>query len=296
MISTQKTLKYEALVATYSKADQRYQKDCRGHKGSSGMNVRVLVVDGVSKLPPEADSAIVVGGSNAAIYATYLSAKAGVRAAIHHDCGIGRDEAGVRGLVWAEQHGMAMAAVATDSARVGDGADMLQRGIISRVNRIAAMCGVENGQPVVQAVELLRSAPWPHAGVEAPVEGRTFIHGVLCIDSISLGNPEDAGLVVASGSHGGAIAASMTHSFRPLLVFFNDAGFGADRAGAACLPVLNSEGIAAATVAADSACIGDGRSTLTQGIISAVNETAYRLGVRVGETALKVARTVVERV
>ena len=125
--------------------------------------------------------------------------------------------------------------------------------------------------------------------------GRTFIHGVLCIDSISLGNSEDAGLVVASGSHGGVMAAGMTRSFRPRFAFFNDAGFGVDRAGAACLPILDSEGIAAATVAADSACIGDGQSTLTQGIIPAVNETAYRLGARVGETALDVARTVAER-
>ena len=76
---------------------------------------------------------------------------------------------------------------------------------------------------------------------------------------------------------------------------FNDAGFGVDRAGAACLPLLDSDGIAAATVAADSACIGDGESTLTQGIISAVNETAYRLGARVGETALDAARTVTDK-
>jgi hypothetical protein len=68
-----------------------------------------------------------------------------------------------------------------------------------------------------------------------------------------------------------------------------------NRAGAACLPLLDSDGIAAATVAADSACIGDGESTLTQGIISAVNETAYRLGARVGETALDAARTVTDK-
>ena len=241
-------------------------------------NVPVLAVDGVVKLPPEANGGVVVGGSNAAVYAAYFSAKAGVRAAIHHDCGIGRDEAGVRGLPWADQHGMAMAAVATDSARVGDGADMLKRGIISRVNKLAAKCGVENGQTVAQAVELLKSAPWPHAEVEEPVVGRANVHGVLCIDSISQGNSEDAGLVVASGSHGGVTAAPMTSAFKPRLAFFNDAGFGVDHAGAACLPILDSDGIAAATVAADSACIGDGESTLTQGIISAVNETAHRLG------------------
>jgi hypothetical protein len=44
------------------------------------MNVPVMVVDSVVKLPPEANGAIVVGGSNAAIYATYFSAKAGARA------------------------------------------------------------------------------------------------------------------------------------------------------------------------------------------------------------------------
>ncbi len=100
---------------------------------------------------------------------------------------------------------------------------------------------------------------------------------------------------MASGSHGGVSAAPMTRSFRPRLAFFNDAGFGVDRAGAAALPILDSDGIAAATVAADSARIGDGQSTLTQGIISEVNETAYRLGARVGQTALDVARTVAER-
>ena len=180
-------------------------------------------------------------------------------------------------------------------ARAGDAADMLKREIISRANKLAATCGVENGQTVAQAVELLQSAPWPHADVEAPDVARAFIHGILCIDSISLAYAEDAGLVVASGSHGGVTAAAFTRSFRPRLVFFNDAGFGADRAGAACLPMLDSDGIAAATVAADSACIGDAQSTLTQGIISAVNETAYRLGARVGETALTVARAVAER-
>jgi hypothetical protein len=249
-------------------------------------------MDGVVLLPLDVNGAVVVGGSNATAYAAYYSARAGVRAAIHHDCGIGRDEAGVSGLLWADQDGMAMAAVATDSARVGDAEDMLHRGIISRVNKLAATCGVETGQAVAQAVELLKSAPWPHADVEAPVEERAFVDGILCIGSISFATPEDTGLVVASGSHGGGSAAPFSRDFKPSLVFFNDAGFGADCAGAACLPLLDSDGIAAATVAADSARIGDGESTLRQGIISAVNETAYQLGARVGQPAIDIAKTV----
>jgi hypothetical protein len=259
------------------------------------MRVPVVVVPSVTKLPPETDGAVVVGGSHAAIYAAYLSVKAGARAAIQHDAGIGRDEAGVGGLAWAERHGMAMAAVATASARIGDGADMLRRGVISRVNARAQACGVEPGQSVADAVELLKTAQWPHAKAEELAEGRMLVDGIVCADSISLGDARDTGRVIASGSHGGVPAGETARIFQPRLALFNDAGFGADRAGAAGLPILDNAGIAGATVAAQSARIGDGRSTLTQGILSAVNETAYRLGARIGESALALARAVAEK-
>src|SRR5688500_12280348 len=117
------------------------------------MSIGVVVVPSVTKLPPETDGAVLVGGSHGAVYAAYLSAKAGARAAIHNDAGIGLDEAGVSGLAWAEQHGMAMATVATASARIGDGADMLRRGLISRANALAAACGVIAGQSAAEAAE-----------------------------------------------------------------------------------------------------------------------------------------------
>jgi len=75
---------------------------------------------------------------------------------------------------------------------------------------------------------------------------------------------------------------------------FNDAGFGADRGGVLALPELDREGIAALAVAAHSARIGDGRSTLQDGMISDANTTAYRLGARVGGSALALARTLAE--
>ena len=119
------------------------------------------------KYAKQADGAVVVGGSHGAVYAAYLSAKAGVRAAIHNDAGIGRDDAGISGLAWAEAHGMAMAATLSGSARIGDGQDMLVRGIISRANPLAAACGVKPGQPGVVA-DLIgkhghQATPPPHA-------------------------------------------------------------------------------------------------------------------------------------
>jgi hypothetical protein len=106
---------------------------------------------------------------------------------------------------------------------------------------------------------------------------------------------EDRDQVVATGSHGAEASGQVAAPVQPALVLYNDAGFGADRAGAAGLPILNNAGIAGATVAALSAKIGDGRSTLTKGVLSAVNEAAYRLGGRVGGSALALARRVAEK-
>src|SRR5262245_45685293 len=259
------------------------------------MSVAVIAVPSVTKLPSHADGAVVVGGSHGAVYAAYLSAKAGVRAAIHNDAGIGRDEAGVSGLPWAEAHGMAMAAVLSGSARIGDGEDMLRRGVISRANARATACGVTPGQPVAEAAELLKSAPWPHAKPRPLTEGRTTAGRILGVDSISLADARDRGKVVASGSHGGVPAGQTAAAFGPKLVFFNDAGFGMEHAGVAGLAILEKAGIAAATVSTMSARIGDGRSTLVDGFISEANELARRMGAQVGSPALALALAVSEK-
>lgn len=258
-------------------------------------SVATLVFDSVTKLPPEAEGAVVIGGSHAAVYAAYMSAKFGCRAAIHHDAGIGKDEAGVSGLAFADKLGMAMAAVATASARIGDGADLHERGIISRANGLAAACGVIPGMPAREAAELLKQAPWPHTMPPAKGESRYMVEGTACVDSATLLVPEDRGRVVATGSHGALNSYKATAPFRPLLLMFNDAGFGADRGGVLALPELAREDIAAIAVAAHSARIGDGRSTLQDGTISDVNDIAYRLGARVGGSALALTRALAEK-
>jgi hypothetical protein len=259
------------------------------------MKVTVLVFDSVVKLPAEANGAVVVGGSHAAVYAAYMSAKYGCRAAIHHDAGIGKDEAGVSGLAYADKLGMAMAAVATASARIGDGQDLHQRGIISRANALATACGVTPGMSCKDAAELLKTAPWPHSVPPHKGEDRHIVDGFACVDSSSLLSPEDRGRIVATGSHAAINSGMATAAGRPRLAFFNDAGPGADRGGVLGLDVLEKEGIAGVAVAALSARIGDGRSTLQDGTISAFNPTAHRLGARVGLPALALARALAEK-
>jgi hypothetical protein len=254
-------------------------------------DVKVLAVPTVTKLGPDTVGAVLVGGSHAAIYTTYLTLKAGARAAIQHDAALGRDQAGIAGLAWAEQFGFAMAAVDARTARIGDGADMLERGRISAVNAYAAECRVQPGMPCREAADLLRSAPALKARPPAVLEARAQLtlpgsgKVVVMVDSVALARESDAGGIVVTGSHGGTPSDGYAAKVGMRLVLFNDAGFGADYAGIAALAILESKGIAAAAVSAFTARIGDGRSTYEDGVISAANAHAVALGAVVGSAA-----------
>jgi hypothetical protein len=102
------------------------------------------------------------------------------------------------------------------------------------------------------------------------------------VDSITELGPHDAGCIAVSGSHGGLSSARYALAARPLLSVFNDGGIGLNNAGRAALDFLQSHGLAACTVGHHSACIGEAQSTLTSGILSAVNAAASALGAQVG--------------
>ena len=107
------------------------------------------------------------------------------------------------------------------------------------------------------------------------------------VDSITELKPgADTGCVAVSGSHGGISSAQYAWAARPLLAVFNDAGVGKDQAGLAALPFLQSQGIAACTVSHQSARIGEGRSTLDEGVLSHCNALALALGATPGETCV----------
>lgn len=106
---------------------------------------------------------------------------------------------------------------------------------------------------------------------------------VILLDSVSEIGDEDRGRIVVTGSHGGVSAADLATPAAPRLVVFNDAGIGKQDAGIAGLSMLDSHGIAAATVSHLTARIGEARDTLGSGVISRVNEAAARLGLRASQ-------------
>jgi hypothetical protein len=251
-----------------------------------------VLLDTITKAG-ELDGKVVMSGSHGGRYAAYLAVRAQARAVVLHDAGVGLDEAGVACIAYCQQLGIASATVDHMSARIGDVHDMLRRGRISRANAIAAALGVAPGIPVEHALALLQAAPWQPVQAPAYAEGRcevSLLAGaapVLCLDSASMVVPEHAGRIIATGSHGGLVGGDPAAALRAdgRAALYNDAGIGIDQAGTTRLPALQRRGIAAVTVAAMSARIGEARSTLCDGSISVANAVAEQLGARPGMPA-----------
>lgn len=111
------------------------------------------------------------------------------------------------------------------------------------------------------------------------------------MNSITQVEPEDAGCLVVSSSHGGTSSAEFAMAVPLALVVFNDAGVGKDEAGIAALAMLQARGVPAATVAHSSARIGDAMDTWACGIVSYANAAALERGITPGSRL----RTVIER-
>ena len=96
-----------------------------------------FIFDSVTTFPPEARGRAAIAASHGGDYAAYCAAKAGVKAVILNDAGVGRERAGIGGLDYLDRLGVAAAAIGHRSARIGDGEDCFARGIISFVNGAA---------------------------------------------------------------------------------------------------------------------------------------------------------------
>jgi hypothetical protein len=256
-----------------------------------------VLAPSITVLPAEIAGRVIVTGSHGGLYPGYLALAAQARAAVFNDAGIGRDRAGVAALELLQQHGKAAAAVSHISAAIGDTDDMMAFGTISTVNALAVACGVIPGMSCAKAAALLAGAPFSATAISAePHEARVAFtcerqtRAMVLVDSASLAAAEDIGAIIVTGSHGGLVGGNPKKalSAEGFAAIFNDAGIGKDDAGIARLPALDYRDIAAFTVAAASARIGDARSTLRDGVISRVNRTAAALGARVGQQAEEV--------
>lgn len=253
------------------------------------MTAAPLLLDSITDADSQARGCVVVSGSHGGRYAAYLAARAGCRAVILNDAGGGLDDAGIAGVMALELIGMAAAACAHDSCRIGDAHDAMARGTISACNAVARSLGLEPGLSVARACELLGAARGPTGDMPAIAETRRVIRvagiepELVIADSASLVSEADAGRIVITGSHGGLIGSDPARALKAAaaLAVFNDAGYRCNGAGASRLPALDERQIAAATVSHNSARIGDALSAWEDGVISCTNHTARDAGLNV---------------
>ena len=264
----------------------------------------VIWVDTVTSLNSSHRGKVLIGGSHGGLYAGYLAAKAGVRAVILHNAGIGKNSAGIGSLAFLEKLGIPAAALNHKSARIADGKDQLRRGVISHVNKVAGALGCYQNQSCEDCAKRLTLANQWSTAIPEFGESRFLLRkskksgepNVWGIDSLSLLRNGDKGEIIITGSHGGLFGNSKNRLMTepPMAMIFNDAGLSADRSGIARLSWLDNQNIIAATVSSASACIGQAKSAWENGVLSHVNKQAIKIDICRGNNLLTFCDKVID--
>jgi hypothetical protein len=106
---------------------------------------RLVLLDSVTQVTPaHAGSLVVTGSHGGASVVPYARA---VRAWLYvfNDAGVGKDGAGIAALDMLQADGIAAAAVAHASARIGEAADSWAHGVVAHLNTAAAALGLRSG-------------------------------------------------------------------------------------------------------------------------------------------------------
>jgi uncharacterized protein YunC (DUF1805 family) len=267
----------------------------------AGPRGRIMAMDSAYHVGPQnAGVDVVVNASYCGVLPARFIGRHRPRGVMSVDCGIGPEGAAIAGLWYLEALNVPTATADVMSVRLGDGVDLFERGVVSRLNRPAADCGVEEGMPVSEA-SLLMLENDPGTPDADEVTNRTVmaVHAsgrqIVCTDSIAFGLPEDRRNVLVTAGHTGRSAVPYIERVRPYGFVCSDGGMGRDGSGVAGLEPAAALGIPGATVSALTARMGDGLSSYEDGVISAVNSLAADIGVRVGMSCADAAALLVAR-
>lgn len=264
----------------------------------------VILLDSLGDLQPDNVSPVLVCASHCGDNGTFARKlkNCHVKAVFLNNAGIGKNQAGISGLVHYEAENIMACAVDCNSAEIGVARDTWESGIISHTNNLAVKAGIQTGDSVQEAVaKIINLIDLPSSiqinkhfestvnekkestgKVDLQKQIQIQIEGVsiTVTDSITFLNENNAGDIVVCGSHGGISAGHYAQKHGLKAVFFNDAGIGKNNAGIKGLDGLNDAGIIACTVDCMSAEIFNGQDTLENGIITVCNQLAKARNIR----------------
>lgn len=117
---------------------------------------KVVVIDTVSYLDETNNGNVVVAGSHCGSSAArYVIENFNLNGIILNDAGKGKEDAGIAGLEIYERAKVPAAAIDNFTARIGDGLDCYEYGIISAINKKAEQCGIKPGIAAKKAAQLM---------------------------------------------------------------------------------------------------------------------------------------------
>ena len=119
----------------------------------------LTLLDSVTQVVPSAAGHVVVTGSHGGASVVPYARAVRARLYVFNDAGIGKDRAGIAALDLLAADGIAAAAVAHTSARIGEAADGLAHGVLSFLNARAREAGLREGLDVREAVRRLGADP-----------------------------------------------------------------------------------------------------------------------------------------
>ena len=272
----------------------------------------VILLDSLGDVKPENTSPILVCGSHCGgnrDLARHIK-NCRIKAVFLNNAGIGKNQAGIRGLTHYQAENILACAVSHNSAEIGIAHDTWESGIISHTNLLAEEAGIKIGDSVKEAVaKIVNIIPLSipinknsesvsdekkenSRKVDLKKQIQTQIDGVTITvtDSITFLNANNSGDIVVCGSHGGLSAGEYAQKHHVKAVFFNDAGIGKNNAGVKSLDHLSDAGILACTVDCMSAEIFNGQDVLENGIITVSNQLAKSRNIKERMTVKEVIK------
>ncbi|MCW3804609.1 hypothetical protein [Plebeiibacterium marinum] len=259
----------------------------------------VVLLDSLGDLQPENTCPVLVCGShcggNKALAQQVKNCH--VQVVFLNSAGIGKNQAGIKGLSYYEAEGVLACAVDHNSAEIGISRDTWESGIISHMNSLAKAAGIQIGDSVKETIsKIMHTVKNPslsktHKNSECTTgndikdndskadlkkQTQTQVDGIsiTITDSITFLNQNNSGDIVVCGSHGGMSAGHYAQKHGVKAVFFNDAGIGKNKAGVKSLESLSQAGILACTADCMSAEIFNGMDVLENGILTVCNQLA----------------------
>lgn len=122
------------------------------HRSDKG---RVVVMDSISQIEMANRGDVIVTGSHGGVPAVRHGLSCHPMGIVVNDAGRGKEDAGIKGLETLDEAGLPGAAASAESARIGDGMDAYENGVVSTVNKTGYETGIREGMRVKDASHLM---------------------------------------------------------------------------------------------------------------------------------------------